>query len=42
MYSQYPSAMRNPMPVGNSILSTNIDLDNDYGLFYAHILVPDN
>ena len=42
MNSQYPSAMRNPMPVGNPILSTNIDLDNSFGYFYAHILVPHN
>lgn len=42
MNSQYPSAMRNPMPVGNPTLSSYIDLDNSFGFFYAHILVPDN
>jgi len=42
MNSQYPSAMRNPMPVGNPTLHSNIDLDNSFGFIYAHILVPDN
>lgn len=34
--------MRNPMPVGNPTLHSNIDLDNSFGFIYAHILVPDN
>jgi len=42
MNSQYPASMCNPMPVGNPILSTNIDLENSYGFFYAYILVPDD
>lgn len=42
MNSQYPSAMLNPMPIGNPTLTMDVDLDNNFGFFYASILVPEN